>query len=70
MRYGYLFGALSTAGSLNGERLGQLASPQMLAPLVDLCTYDWQELLNEVEQPHTNDPVTTSSRARAMSRGP
>ena len=51
VRYGYLFGALATASKFGGDRIEQLAKPEMLAGLVDMCTQEWQALLGEVEKP-------------------
>ena len=51
VRYGYLFGALETAGDLGGECIGQLATPDMLSGLVMLCNHEWELLLAEIEQP-------------------
>ncbi len=50
VRYGYVFGALATAGSLGGERIGQLAEPVDLQALADLCAHEWETLMREMEQ--------------------
>lgn len=51
VRYGYLFGALSTAGSLNGERASKIARPADLEGIANLCEHEWRELLREAARP-------------------
>ena len=62
VRYGYLFGALSTAGSLHG-RSHELASAAQLEQLADAFETQWQALVA------SNEELTAASQCTRASSG-